>query len=63
MDYKIALIRGDGIGPEVVNEAVGVLDTVAEKYGHTIEYVDVLLGGCATDAVGKSYPDGTAEKC
>ncbi len=63
MNYKIALIRGDGIGPEVVNEAVGVLDTVAEKYGHTIEYVDVLLGGCATDAVGKSYPDGTAEKC
>ena len=63
MQYKIALIRGDGIGPEVVNEAVGVLDTVAEKYGHQIEYVDVLLGGCATEAVGKSYPDGTAEKC
>ncbi len=63
MEYKIALIRGDGIGPEVVNEAVGVLDAVAEKYGHKIQYVDVLLGGCATDAVGKSYPDGTAEKC
>ena len=63
MNYKIALIRGDGIGPEVVNEAVGVLDTVAEKFGHQMEYMDVLLGGCATDAVGKSYPDGTAEKC
>jgi 3-isopropylmalate dehydrogenase len=63
MNYKIALIRGDGIGPEVVNEAVGVIDTVAQKFGHQIEYVDVLLGGCATDAVGKSYPDGTAEKC
>ena len=63
MNYKIALIRGDGIGPEVVDEAVGVLNTVAEKFGHQVEYVDVLLGGCATDAVGKSYPDGTAERC
>ena len=63
MNYKIALIRGDGIGPEVVNEAVGVLDAAAKKFGHQVEYVDVLLGGCATDAVGKSYPDGTAERC
>ncbi len=63
MNYKIALIRGDGIGPEVVNEAVKVMEKVGEKFGHTYEFVDVLLGGCATDAVGKSYPDGTAEKC
>ena len=63
MNYKIALIRGDGIGPEIVNETVKVIDKVGEKFGHTFEYVDVLLGGCATDAVGKSYPDGTAELC
>ena len=63
MDFKIALIRGDGIGPEVVGEAVKVLDAVGERFGHTFAYTDVLLGGCATDAVGKSYPDGTAEKC
>ena len=63
MNYKIALIRGDGIGPEVVGEAVKVLEAVGEKFGHTFTYEDVLLGGCATDAVGKSYPDGTAEKC
>ena len=63
MNYKIALIKGDGIGPEVVNEAVGVMEAVGKKFGHTFEFVDVLLGGCATDAVGKSYPDGTAEKC
>jgi len=63
MKYKIALIRGDGIGPEVVGEAVGVMDAVAARFGHTMEYVDVLMGGCATDAVGKSYPDGTAETC
>ena len=63
MNCKIALIRGDGIGPEVVNEAVNVLNAIADKYGHRIEYVDVLMGGCATDAVGVSYPEGTAEKC
>lgn len=63
MNYKIALIRGDGIGPEVVGEAVGVLDAVGKKFGHTFTYEEVLLGGCATDAVGKSYPDGTADKC
>ncbi len=63
MEYKIALIRGDGIGPEVVGEAVKVLNAVGEKFGHTFTYEEVLLGGCATDAVGKSYPDGTAEKC
>ena len=63
MNYKIALIRGDGIGPEIVNEAVAVINRVGEKFGHTFQYVDVLMGGCATDAVGKSYPDGTAELC
>lgn len=63
MEYKIALIRGDGIGPEVVEEAVKVMDAVGVKFGHKFDYVDVLLGGCAIDAVGKSYPDGTAEKC
>ena len=63
MNYKIALIRGDGIGPEIVNETVKVIDKVGERFGHTFEYVDVMLGGCATDAVGKSYPDGTAETC
>ena len=63
MNCKIALIRGDGIGPEVVGEAVKVMDAIGEKFGHKFEYVDVLMGGCAIDAVGKSYPEGTAEKC
>ena len=63
MNYKIALIRGDGIGPEIVNETVKVIDKVGEKFSHSFEYVDVLLGGCATDAVGVSYPEGTAELC
>lgn len=63
MDYKIALIRGDGIGPEVVGEAVKVLDKVGEKFGHSFSYTDVLLGGCAIDACGKPFPDDTEEKC
>ena len=63
MNYKIALIRGDGIGPEVVGEAVKVLEQVGKKFGHAFTYTDVLMGGCAIDAVGKSYPDGTAEAC
>ncbi len=63
MNYKIALIRGDGIGPEVVGEAVKVMETVGAKFGHSFEFTDVMMGGCAIDAVGKSYPDGTAEKC
>ncbi len=63
MNYKIALIGGDGIGPDIVKQAVKVLDAVGEKFGHSFSYVDVLMGGCATDAVGVSYPDGTAEMC
>ncbi len=61
--FKIALIRGDGIGPEVVEQTVRVMERVGEKFGHSFTWVDVLMGGCATDAVGKSYPDGTAETC
>ena len=63
MNYKIALIRGDGIGPEVVGEAVKMMEAVGNKFGHTFTFVDVMMGGCAIDAVGKSYPDGTAEAC
>ncbi|MCD8384800.1 MAG: 3-isopropylmalate dehydrogenase [Clostridiales bacterium] len=62
-NYKIALIRGDGIGPEVVNEAIRVMEQVGARFGHSFTFEDVLMGGCATDAVGKSYPDGTAERC
>lgn len=63
MNYKIALIRGDGIGPEVVGEAVKVMKSIGELYDHQFDFVDVMMGGCAIDAVGKSYPDGTADLC
>ena len=63
MNYKIALIKGDGIGPEVVGEAVKVMEVIGEKFGHKFDFTEVLMGGCATDAVGVSYPEGTAEAC
>lgn len=62
-EFNIALIKGDGIGPEVVCAAVTVLDAVAGKYGHKFNYTDVLMGGCAIDAVGVPLPDETIEIC
>ena len=47
MEYRIALIPGDGIGPEIVSEAKKVLDKVCEKYHHTFTYSEVLLGGAS----------------
>lgn len=52
MEHKIALIRGDGIGPEIVTEAKKVLDKVCEKYSHSFTYSEVLLGGASIDAHG-----------
>ena len=52
MNYKIALIHGDGIGPEIVNEAKKILDKVCQVYGHTFTYTNVLLGGASIDVHG-----------
>ena len=52
MEYKIGLIRGDGIGPEIVAEAKKILDAVAVKYGHTFAYSEMLLGGASIDVHG-----------
>ena len=52
MNYKIAVIPGDGIGPEIVREACKVLDRVGEVYGHSFEYTKVLMGGCSIDVHG-----------
>lgn len=52
MDLKITCIPGDGIGPEIVREARKVLDTVFEKYGHTVHYTDILMGGASIDVHG-----------
>ena len=63
MVKNIAVIRGDGIGPEIVNEAIKVLDKVAELYGHTFNYTDVDMGGCAIDKYGDPLPEGELKKC
>ncbi len=63
MEIKIAIIPGDGIGPEVVASAVKVINRIAEKYHHSISYTEIEMGGNATDKYGVSYPAGTAEKC
>ncbi|MGN1113337.1 MAG: isocitrate/isopropylmalate family dehydrogenase, partial [Acutalibacteraceae bacterium] len=62
-NYKLVLLKGDGIGPEIVNEAVKVLDKAAEKFNFTVEYEEALLGGCAIDATGVPLPEETVAKC
>ncbi len=63
MNKKIAVIRGDGIGPEIVNEAIRVLDVIAEKYNHNFEYIDVDMGGCAIDKWGEPLPREMLDRC
>ena len=62
-NYKITVLRGDGIGPEIVDECIKVLDKAGEKYGFKFEYNDQLLGGCAIDATGVPYPKETEAAC
>ena len=57
MECKITLIPGDGIGPEIVREAVKVLDRVADKYGHKFDYTKILMGGCSIDEYGVPLTD------
>lgn len=63
MNKNIAVIRGDGIGPEIVEQALLVLDKAAELYGHTFNYTDVDMGGCAIDKWGNPLPQEMLDKC
>ena len=63
MDLNIALLAGDGIGPEVIDQAVKVCDAIAEKYGHSITWKPALTGATAIDEVGEPYPDETHDIC
>ena len=63
MEKTIAVIRGDGIGPEIVNEAIKVLNKIAAKYGHTFRYVEVDMGGAAIDNWGEPLPAAMLERC
>lgn len=63
MNKNIAVIRGDGIGPEIVAQAIKVLDKIAEIYGHIFNYTEVDMGGCAIDKWGDPLPKEMLEKC
>lgn len=63
MKLNIALLAGDGIGPEVIEQAVKVSDAVAKKFGHDITWTPALTGAAAIDAVGEPYPDETHAIC
>lgn len=63
MKLNIALLAGDGIGPEVIDQAVKVCDSVASKFNHEINWRPALTGAAAIDAVGEPYPDDTHEIC
>ena len=63
MNKKITVLPGDGIGPEIVAEAVKALDKIAEKYGHKFDYTYVDIGGCSIDKFGVPITDEGMEKC
>ena len=61
MDFNIALIPGDGIGPEIIAEARKVLDRIGEKYGHRFNYTELLMGGASIDVYGEPLTKDTLE--
>lgn len=63
MIKNIALLPGDGIGPEIVEQAVKVLDAIAKRYRHTFNYTKADVGAAAIDSCGEPYPDNTHEVC
>ena len=63
MNLKIAILAGDGIGPEVMKQGVAVLDAIARKCNHQFEYSEALVGACAIDACGDPYPESTHNVC
>ena len=63
MEFSIALVPGDGIGPEIMDGAVKVLEAAAEKFGHKFNFTTYLAGGCAIDAYGEPLPKETVDGC
>jgi 3-isopropylmalate dehydrogenase len=61
--YNITVIKGDGIGPEITDEALKVLDAAGEKFGFKTRYDFQLMGGCAIDETGVPLPEATLESC
>jgi len=63
MKFRIAIVKGDGIGPEIVNEAINVLDRIGEKFGHKFLYNEVLAGGCSIDENGVPLTPEVIDVC
>ena len=63
MNLKIAVLAGDGIGPEIMEQGVAVMSAVAEKYGHEVTYKEALCGAHAIDEVGNPFPEETFQTC
>ena len=63
MNYNIAVLAGDGIGPEITNAAISVLNKIGKKYGHNFSFKQLLAGGIAIDKTGNPLPDETIEEC
>ena len=63
MTYNIALVKGDGIGPEIVDSAVQVLEKVGQRFNHVFYFTEYLAGGCAIDATGVPLPEETVKGC
>jgi len=63
MDYTIAVIKGDGIGPEIIDATIPVLEKICKEYGHRIKYEYLLAGGAALDEHGEPLPKKTVKKC
>ena len=63
MKLRIAILPGDGIGPEIMKQGVAVMDAIAGKCGHEFVYEEALVGACAIEAVGDPYPEATHEAC
>ena len=61
MKFRVGVISGDGIGPEIVKEAKKVLDKVGNEFGHEFEYEEILMGGCSIDATGVPLTDEAIE--
>ena len=63
MKKKIAVLPGDGIGPEIIAQAVKVLETVGKRYNHEFEFEEGIVGACAIDECGDPYPQKTHDLC
>lgn len=63
MKLKIAVLSGDGIGPEIMIQGVAVMDAIAEKFGHEVEYTEAICGAKAIDEVGDPFPEETFQTC